>query len=90
MNALVVYDTTFSNTEHATRAIGADLGGDTVESPSIAEVRQIAEDLEPLMIGGPTQGHRVAAPLKVFLDGSRRRRRWVFPPPTAPATRCRR
>jgi flavodoxin I len=70
MNAMVVYDSVFGNTEQVARAIGAAIGdGVPVEVRPIAEVGVIPAGLDLLVVGGPTQGHGVDPALKAFLDG---------------------
>jgi flavodoxin len=69
MNALVVYDSTFGNTERIARAIGAALAGPRpVDVRAIAEVGPLPAGLDLLVVGGPTQGHGVGPALKTFLD----------------------
>lgn len=71
MRALVVYDSKFGNTREIAMRIGAALkSGDeaTVEVVSTAEVQDLPEDLDLLVVGGPTQAHGVEATMQEFLD----------------------
>jgi flavodoxin len=69
MNALVVYDSMFGNTEQIARAIGAAIEeGGPVDVRSITEVSSLPPGLDLLVVGGPTQAHGVDQALKAFLD----------------------
>jgi flavodoxin len=70
MNALVVYDSKFGNTELIARAIGSALRDHAaVEVLPFAQVERIPEGLDLLVVGGPTHAHGVDPALKSFLDG---------------------
>lgn len=69
MNALVVYDSQFGNTEQIARAIGEELAKlGTVEVLHIDAVGSVPAGLDLLVVGGPTQGHGVDQDEKAFLD----------------------
>lgn len=70
MNALVVYDSQYGNTERVARAIASQLG-------SLGAVRLVAvaadagSDLagvDLLVVGGPTQGHGARPPLRAWVE----------------------
>lgn len=70
MNALVVFDTKFGNTERVARTIAAALGERfTTDVRPIAETQVIPVDLALLVVGGPTHAHGVDPVLKSFLGG---------------------
>jgi flavodoxin len=70
MNALVIYNSKFGNTERIARAIGEALRTRAVvDVQQIAEVSSISPAFDLLVVGGPTQGHGVDQDLKTFLDG---------------------
>jgi flavodoxin len=70
MNALVIFDTRFGNTERIARAIGEGLRPTAeVEVRPFAEVDAIPAGLDLLVIGGPTHAHGIDPALKSFLDG---------------------
>jgi len=67
MKALVVYDSTFGNTEIIARAIAAALG-EGVPAVKAAEVPPAdLENLELLVVGAPTNGGRATPPMNAFL-----------------------
>jgi flavodoxin len=70
MNALVVYDSVFGNTEKIARAIGNALGAlGSIETLSVNQVS--AETLrgrDVLIVGSPTRGFRPTEALAKFLD----------------------
>ena len=68
MNALVVYDSKFGNTERVARAIGEALRENgAVDVRPVAEVDGIPPGIDLLVIGGPTRGHGADPALKAFL-----------------------
>ncbi len=70
MNAMVIYDTEFGNTERIAKAIGHALEGEfTVRVQAIAEQPAIPPELELLVIGGPTQMHESSPRMRDFLKG---------------------
>jgi hypothetical protein len=56
MRTLVVYESMYGNTEHVARAIAEGLGDAEVFEVGAAPTR-LPEDLELLVVGGPTHGH---------------------------------
>jgi flavodoxin len=69
MNALVIYDSKYGNTELIALAIGGAIGGKA--GPPVASLKEIQElpaDLDLLIVGGPTHAHGVPAELRIFLD----------------------
>jgi flavodoxin len=69
MNALVIFDTKFGNTERIAQAIGEGLRPMAeVEVRPFAEVAAIPAGLDLLVVGGPTHAHGVDPALRSFLD----------------------
>jgi flavodoxin len=70
MNALVVFDTQYGNTEQVAHAIA--LGLAPAFSVQLAKADQIAkidaERLDLLIVGGPTHRHRISEPLAAMLE----------------------
>lgn len=71
MNALVVFDSQYGNTAQVARAIAAEL-----EQAAVVRVASVRDSVEIdptgvdlLLIGGPTQGHGISPPLRLWLDG---------------------
>jgi flavodoxin len=70
MQAVVVYDSKFGNTERLARAIAEQLGvGEPVPvvAAGAASERDLA-GIDLLAVGGPTQGHGISPALRAFLD----------------------
>jgi flavodoxin len=71
MNALVVYDSAYGNTEQIARAIGAALGSQ--EEADVIRVGDVKPDqlrgLELLVVGSPTQRFRATTAMADFLKG---------------------
>jgi flavodoxin len=68
MNALVLYDSKFGNTEQVARTIAAVLAEDQqVQVCAVSDIRELPPDAELLVIGGPTHAHGLSQPLKAFL-----------------------
>jgi flavodoxin I len=69
MNALVVYDSLYGNTEKIAQTVAAvlDTFGPTRIQP-VADVSSIPPDTDLLVIGGPTHGHAVNAGITSFLE----------------------
>ncbi len=69
MRALVVYDTTWNNTEKIARAIASGIGGETeahrVGTPEAARLERV--DL--LVLGTPVMGGRPSPAMQTFVDG---------------------
>lgn len=64
MNALVVYDSKFGNTEQLALAIAEALGAPAVRATD--ELPLLGVEL--LVVGAPTQQHHVAPPMRQVLD----------------------
>lgn len=72
MHALVMYDSQFGNTRRIAEAIGESLRAEfAVQVVSVAEAAPVAEEIDLLVVGGPTQGHGASPAMKAFLDGFR-------------------
>jgi flavodoxin len=68
MNALVVYNSKFGNTEHIARAIGSTLAAHgTTDVRPIGETGKIPAETDLLVIGGPTHAHGMDEAMKTFL-----------------------
>lgn len=71
MNALVVYDSAYGNTEQIAQAIGAALGPQ--EEVPVIRVGDVKPDqlrgLELLVVGSPTQRFRATTAMADFLKG---------------------
>ena len=68
MNILVVYDTTYGNTEKIAKAIGAAVGGATVTRIAEASPAALGE-AELLIVASPTVGGRPTEAMSSFLNG---------------------
>ncbi len=70
MNALVVYDTKFGNTEHVAKLIAGQLGehGSVHVVSADGEVPRV-EDFDLVVVGGPTHAHGMSASMRRLLDG---------------------
>lgn len=70
MNALVVYNSKYGNTEQIARAIGTALRshGPTDVRP-ITQAGEIPPGTDLLVLGGPTQGHGMDEAMASFLAG---------------------
>ena len=75
MNTLIMYDSTFGNTEHLARAIAdglADYG--TVRLLRVPEDAVFERgDADVLIVGGPTQRHGTSQAMRAFLESMPRR-----------------
>ena len=75
MITLILYDSTFGNTEHLARAMAdglADYG--TVRLLRIPEDGEFERDgTDVLLVGGPTQRHATSPAMRAFLEGLPRR-----------------
>jgi flavodoxin len=71
MNALIVYDSVFGNTEQVAREIGKGLeAGGSVQILRVTEVRMDQlSGLELLAVGSPTRGFRPTEGITAFLKG---------------------
>lgn len=68
MNALVVYDSAYGNTEKVARAIGSALGSGTKVLRASEVSSADLEDIDILVIGSPTQGGRALPRVQQFLE----------------------
>ncbi len=69
MNALVIYDTKFGNTERIAKAIGATLRETAdVEVLPFAELGTVPAGTDLLLVGGPTHAHGIDPAFKAFID----------------------
>jgi flavodoxin len=71
MNTLIVYDSTFGNTEHLAQVIADRLAAYGMvrlfRVPQDAELH--THDTDVLIVGGPTQHHGTSEAMQAFLDG---------------------
>ncbi len=68
MNVLVVYDTTYGNTEKLAKAIGAAVGGAKVARITEASPTALGK-AELLIVASPTVGGRPTEAMSSFLNG---------------------
>lgn len=69
MKALVLYDSKFGNTRQIAEAIGLPLSAHyDVSVQSVAETTAIPQDIDLLVIGGPTHAHGISQPVQQFLS----------------------
>ena len=70
MKTLVVYDTQFGNTEKIARIIAEGMTRcGPVQVLPVAEAADVElGDVDLLIVGGPTQGHRARKPLRDWVD----------------------
>lgn len=69
MNALVVYASQFGNTKQVAEAIGAALAEHyAVRVVSVDEAVPLTDDLDLLVVGGPTQAHGASHDMKALLE----------------------
>ncbi len=72
MNALILYDSKYGNTEEIAEAIGAELQRHmptrVVVATGEADLRHALEGVSLLVIGGPTQGHSVSPAMHRLVD----------------------
>lgn len=70
MQTTIVYDSQYGNTEQVAQAIAAELR--TAGAVKMINVRTgpvtVTKELDLLIVGGPTQVHRISAPLRAHLD----------------------
>ena len=69
MNALVVYDSVFGNTEKVARAMGVALG--VKKEVMVKKITEVEDDdlegLDIIIVGSPTRGFRPAPGMSTFL-----------------------
>ena len=69
MNSLVVYGSRHGNTQKVAEAIAFELGKHgVVQVVSAEEARVLPEQLDLIVVGGPTEAHRVTEPVAQFFD----------------------
>jgi flavodoxin len=68
MNALVVFDSRFGNTERIAQAVAGQLERSRLLRISEASV-EILRACDLLVVGGPTQLHRTSPEMSAFLEG---------------------
>ena len=68
MKALIVYDSTYGNTEKIARAIGEAIGGDARVVRAGGADLPNTEAIGLLIVGSPTLGGRASPDIKGFLD----------------------
>jgi flavodoxin len=70
MKSVVIYDSQYGNTRQLAEVIAAELGAvGTVQLKNArSEALAIPADVMLLVVGGPTQVHRVSPPLRAQLD----------------------
>lgn len=69
MKALVIYDSTFGNTELIAQAIAAALGEGVPAVKAASVPPADLENLDLLVVGAPTNGGRATPPMQAFLKG---------------------
>ncbi|HOW91792.1 MAG TPA: flavodoxin domain-containing protein [Anaerolineaceae bacterium] len=67
MNALVIYDSVFGNTERIARSIAAALGEDTVAQNVSAVTAADLNGIDILFVGSPTRGFKPTPAITAFL-----------------------
>ena len=68
MKALIVYDSTYGNTEQIARAIGAAISGE-IKVLRVSEVNPSdMNSIDLLILGSPTQGARPTVAMQEFLN----------------------
>ncbi len=70
MKTLVIYGSRYGNTQKLASAIAAELGKDGDAGLVAAEdvTKDLVADAEFVVIGGPTEGHRISQPVVQLLD----------------------
>jgi flavodoxin len=71
VKSLVVYATRTGNTRLTAEAIAEGLraGGTAEVRPATEDPAPLPDDLDVLVVGGPTEGHGMTEPIATFLDG---------------------
>lgn len=72
MNALVLYDSKYGNTEQLARVIGERIGALSALSVEEVEARDLAS-CGLLIVGGPTHTHGMSVVMRDFVEGLSRR-----------------
>lgn len=68
MKTLVVYDSTYGNTERIARAVAGAIDGAAVRRPADVEVSDLS-GIDLLVVGSPTQGGRPTKAIQEFVSG---------------------
>ena len=69
MKALIIYDTLFGNTKQIAEAIAAGLSEEfQVTVKAATDVTDISDDLDLLLLGGPTHRHGLSDGMRDLLD----------------------
>lgn len=69
VNALIIYDTVYGNTKQIAEAIASGLSEQyTVTLLAASDVQHIPEDLDLLVVGGPTHRHGLSDGMRDLLD----------------------
>jgi flavodoxin len=69
MNALVIYDSKFGNTQQVAEAIGGTLAERfNVSVQPVTDQPEVTDIISLLVIGGPTHAHGISQPMRQFLD----------------------
>jgi flavodoxin len=69
VNALIVYDSTYGNTERIARAIAGRLGGARLLKAAEAGTGNLADQpCDLLIVGGPTQRHAASPAMRALLE----------------------
>lgn len=68
MKALIIYDSTYGNTEKIARAIGEAIGGDARVVRARGANLSDKESWDLLVVGSPTLGGRASPDIQGFLD----------------------
>ena len=71
MQAVVIYDSQFGNTERIAKTIaqGLEEQASVAVLPVSDALEQAPERPDMLLVGGPTQRHGMSSPLSAFLEG---------------------
>jgi flavodoxin len=69
MKALVIYDSTYGNTEKIANAIGGAIAGDVKVVPAAEADPTRLQSIDLLIVGSPTQGFRPTKSVQAFIDG---------------------
>lgn len=75
MNTLIIYDSTFGNTAQLAQAMADKLGEHGTARIALADEAGLTEvnDIDLLLVGGPTQRHDMSPNMKAFLKSLPRR-----------------
>ncbi len=69
MKALIIYDTVFGNTRQIAEAIASGLSAQyEVNVLAVAEIDAVADDIDLLLIGGPTHRHGLSDGMRALFE----------------------